>query len=146
MGKYLKGRFQPTNPDKYLGNTLPTYRSGWELQFMRFCDNHTSVTKWSSEPIRLPYLNPLTGKQTVYVPDFLIQYQDREGNVKTELIEVKPANQAIQERVGRSKRNQAHLIVNQAKWQVARQYCKQQGMTFRVVTENDMFHTGRYTK
>ena len=146
MGKYLKGRYQLANPDKYLGNTLPTYRSGWELQFMRFCDNHTSVTKWSSEPIRLPYLNPVTGKQTVYVPDFLIQYQDKEGNVKTELIEVKPANQAIQERVGRSKRNQMHLIVNQAKWQVARQYCKQQGMTFRVVTENDMFHTGRYTK
>jgi len=143
MGRYAKGRYQPVNPEKYLGNTLPTYRSGWELSFMKFCDNHSSVTQWSSEPIRLPYIHPLSGKRTTYVPDFLIQYQDREGNVKTELIEVKPANQAIQERVGRSKRNQAHLIINQAKWAVARQYCKQQGMTFRVVTENEMFHTGR---
>lgn len=143
MPRFAKGRFQPVNPDKYLGNTQPTYRSSWELAFMRFCDNHSSVLKWSSEPIRLPYVHPLTGKRTTYVPDFLIQYQDRNSNVKTEMIEVKPANQALKEATGRNKRNQAHYVVNQAKWAVAKEYCKQQGIFFRVVTENEMFHTGR---
>jgi indole-3-glycerol phosphate synthase len=40
----------------------------------------------------------------------------------------------------RNSRNQAHSILNAAKWEAARTYCKQQGITFRVVTENDIFH------
>lgn len=110
---------------------------------MRFCDNHTSITKWSSEPMRIPYVNPLTNKKTTYVPDFLIQYTDKNNEMKTELIEVKPAAQAIRESVGRSVRNQAQYVINQAKWAAARQLCKQQGITFRIVTEHEMFHTGK---
>ena len=138
-----KGLYQVSHKEKYLGKSTPIYRSSWELNFMKFCDNHTSITQWSSEPLRIPYLHPFTGKKTVYVPDFLIQYQDKNGNVKTEVIEVKPANQTYAESVGRSKNNQAHFIINQAKWSAARDFCKQQGIIFRVVTENEMFHTGR---
>jgi hypothetical protein len=29
-----------------------------------------------------------------------------------------------------------------AKWQAANAWCKQQGMKFRVVTENEIFHKG----
>jgi len=28
------------------------------------------------------------------------------------------------------------------KWQAAQAWCKTQGITFRVVTENDIFHQG----
>lgn len=143
MARYAKGQFQPSHPEKYLGKGFPIYRSGWELQFMRFCDNHSSITKWSSEPMRIPYVNPLTNKKTTYVPDFLIQYTDKNNNMKTELIEVKPAAQTFRESVGKSRRNQAHYIINQAKWTAAKQFCKQQGITFRVVTEHEMFHTGK---
>lgn len=143
MARYAKGQYHPQNPEKYLGKGFPIYRSGWELQFMRFCDNHSSITQWSSEPMRIPYVNPLTNKKTTYVPDFLIQYTDKNNTMKTELIEVKPAAQAIRESVGRSTRNQAHYIINQAKWTAARQFCKQQGIIFRVITENEMFHTGK---
>ena len=79
---YLQGIFTPTNPDKYIGHTDPRYRSGWELTVMRFCDNHPSIIGWASESLRIPYRNPFTGKQTVYVPDFLITYQDKNGNKK----------------------------------------------------------------
>lgn len=143
MPRWAHGQYVPANTEKYLGNGKPIYRSSWELAFMRFCDNHTSITQWSSEPMRIPYIHPLTGKRTTYVPDFLIQYQDKFGNVKTELIEVKPSSQAIKESTGRNARNQAHFIVNQAKWAAARAFCKQQGILFRVITENEMFHTGR---
>ena len=143
MPRFAKGLYEVQHQEKYLGNKKPIYRSSWELSFMRFCDNHTSITQWSSEPIRIPYLHPITGKRTTYVPDFLIQYQDRAGNIKTEVIEVKPANQARKELTGRSLRNKAHLIVNEAKWRAARDFCRQQGMIFRVITENEMFHTGK---
>ena len=143
MSRFAQGKFNLKNTEKYIGNRTPTYRSGWEFTFMKFCDEHPSVAKWASEAIRIPYRNPLSGKQTIYVPDFFIVYSDRKGKQRVELIEVKPKNQTVKEKVGRSKHNQAHWIVNQAKWEAARAYCKQNGIYFRIVTEDDIFHTGR---
>lgn len=142
MAKFAQGKFTPKNPEKYIGKTNPTFRSSWEFQFCKFCDEHPSVTQWASEAVRIPYRNPLTGKQTIYVPDFFIAYADKQGKSKVELIEVKPSNQSVKERTGRSKSNQAAWVVNQAKWDVARAWCKQRGITFRVITEEDIFHQG----
>jgi hypothetical protein len=109
---------------------------------MRFCDTNISIQKWASEAVKIPYRDPLTGKQTVYVPDFFIQYVDKKGSMIVELIEVKPASQMILERVGKNKYNQAQYIKNQAKWASANAWCKQQGIKFRVLNENDLFHQG----
>ena len=79
MSRYAQGKFNPKNPEKYIGGKVPTYRSGWEFQFMKFCDENQSVTNWASEAIRIPYRNPLTGKHTIYVPDFFIAYADKTG-------------------------------------------------------------------
>jgi len=143
MSRFAQGKFNLKNPEKYIGNRTPTYRSGWEFTFMKFCDEHPAVAKWASEAIRIPYRNPLSGKHTIYVPDFFIVYNDRKGKQRIELIEVKPSNQARKEKLGRSKHNQAHWIVNQAKWEAARAYAKQNKMLFRIVTEEDIFHNGR---
>lgn len=143
MAHFAQGKYNLKNPEKYIGNRTPTYRSGWEFAFMRFCDEHVAITKWASEAVRIPYRNPLSGKQTIYVPDFFIVYADKNGAQRTELIEVKPENQTLKEKVGRSKYNQASWIVNQAKWEAARAWCKQQGILFRIVSENDIFHNGR---
>lgn len=139
MSRFAQGKYTLKNPNKYVGNKTPTYRSGWEWAFMRFCDEHPSVSQWASEAIKIPYRNPLTGKHTVYVPDFFIAYSNRSGKQKVELIEIKPANQAFRENLGKSQHNKAHYIVNQAKWAAAQAYCKQKGITFRIVTENDIF-------
>jgi len=138
--KFANGKFTPKNPDKYIGTKLPIYRSSWEWNFCNFCDTHSSVQKWASEAIRIPYKDPLTGKNTVYVPDFFIQYLDKNNKMMVELIEIKPASQTLMERTGKSRYNQAQFIKNQAKWQAASIYCKQQGIKFRVLTENDLFH------
>ena len=141
--KFARGKFTPKNPGKYVGNKVPTYRSSWEWSFMNFCDTNESIQKWASEAIQIPYRDPLTGRQTIYVPDFFIQYADKQGKTHVELIEIKPASQAILERVGKSKYNQAQFIKNQAKWAVANIWCRQQGLKFRIVSENDLFHTGK---
>ena len=70
-------------------------------------------------------------------------YVDKKGKQKVELIEVKPANQTIKEKVGRSKTNQAAWVVNQAKWGAAQSWCKQKGIFFRIVNEDDIFHQGK---
>ena len=143
MARFAQGKFTLKNPDKYAGNKTPTYRSSWEFAFMRFCDEHASVTQWASEAIKIPYRNPLTGKNTIYVPDFFIVYGDKVGKKRVELIEVKPANQTLREKVGRSKHNQAHYVINQAKWQAARAWCSQKNIFFRIINEQDMFHQGK---
>jgi hypothetical protein len=143
MPKYAQGRFVVKNKDKYLGNREPIYRSSWEFTFMKFCDEHPSIVKWISEGIKIPYRNPFTGKYTVYVPDFLISYVDANGKQKTELIEVKPAAQRSLQEAKKNKRNAAHAILNAAKWEAAQAYCRQNNITFRVVTENDIFHNGK---
>lgn len=143
MKKFLQGKFGLKNPEKYMGGRTPTYRSSWEWAIMQMFDNNPNIEKWGSEVIRIPYRDPLTGKMTIYVPDFFVVYNDKNSRKHAEVWEVKPANQAILEKVGRNPARQAQYIKNQAKWQVARQWCKQQGLTFRVVSENDIFHQGK---
>jgi len=140
--KFARGKFTMKNPSKYVGIKTPTYRSSWEWSFMNFCDTNPSIQKWASEAISIPYRDPLTGRHTIYVPDFFIQYLDKRGRMNVELIEIKPASQQILERVGKSKHNQAQYIKNQAKWAAATLWCKQQGIKFRVLNQDDLFHQG----
>ena len=140
--KFARGKFTMTKPEKYVGNKMPVYRSSWEWSFMRFCDTNESVQKWASEAVNIPYRDPLTGRNTIYVPDFFIQYVDKIGKMHVELIEIKPASQTILERVGKNKYNQAQFVKNQAKWASATLWCKQQGIKFRIVNENDLFYQG----
>ena len=142
MSKFARGKFTMKHPEKYIGNKIPIYRSSWEWHFMNFCDTNENIQKWASEAINIPYRDPLTGRNTIYVPDFFIQYVDKLGKILVELIEIKPASQTILERVGKNKVNQAQFVKNQAKWAAAQIWCKQNGIKFRIINENDLFHTG----
>jgi len=137
--KYSQGIYKIQNPEKYVGNRAPRYRSSWEHTFMMFCDNNPSVQQWSSESVKIPYRDPLTGKQTVYVPDFLIVYLDRNLRRHAELVEIKPANQMLKERVGKNVYNQAQYVKNMAKWEAAGKWAQNQGIKFRVINEKDLF-------
>lgn len=142
MTRFARGKYVPTQPDKYVGNHAPTYRSSWEWQFMRFCDTDPRIFKWASEAVKIPYRDPITQRNTVYVPDFFIQYADNNGKIHTELIEVKPQNQTLLEKVGKNRNNQLQYVKNQAKWQAAAAWCKGQGIRFRVLNETDLFYNG----
>jgi hypothetical protein len=138
MPKFAQGLYRIKNPQKYVGNRAPRYRSSWELVFMRFCDLNEHVLQWASEAIHIPYRHPLTGKQTIYVPDFLITYRTQNNTVQAELIEIKPRRQSMIEDKMNS-RDRAVVAVNHAKWAAAAAFCKKQGLHFRVVTENDIW-------
>ena len=138
--KYSKGVYTIKNPEKYIGTKDPIYRSGWELTFMMFCDNNPSITEWASEPVKIPYRDPLTGKHTVYVPDFLIKYLDRNQKAHVEMIEIKPAKQQILEKVGKNPYDQAQYVKNMAKWESANAWCRSRGIRFRIINETDIFH------
>jgi len=136
---FTQGFFTPTNPSKYIGSNSPKYRSSWELTVMRFCDNHPAVIGWASESLRIPYVNPFTGKQTTYYPDFLITYQDKAGNKVSEIIEVKPRKQARLEEAN-TQQEKAAVVLNMAKWEACRAWCQRHGMKFRILTEEDIYN------
>ena len=69
-----KGKFRPQNRDKYKGNASNIqYRSGWELNFMKYLDRQPEVVRWSSEEIIIPYKSPIDGKWHRYFPDFWVK-------------------------------------------------------------------------
>ena len=142
MAKFAQGRFEMKNPGKYVGTKTPLARSSWEFVFMRMLDEHQGVEKWASESIQIPYRDPLTGKYTIYVPDFFITYVDKNGAKHAEVVEVKPASQTLLANVGKSVYNQQQYVKNMAKWEAATKWCKQQGIKFRVVNEEHLFHQG----
>ena len=113
--RFARGKYSLKNPEKYIGIKTPTYRSSWEHAFMRLCDEHPNVAKWASESIKIPYRHPITGKFTIYVPDFFIVYIDKDGKKHAELIEVKPAAQTTMERAGKSVAKQQQVVINHAK-------------------------------
>jgi len=102
MSRFAQGKYTVVNPDKYVGNRPPTYRSSWEWQFMRFCDTDTRILKWASEAVKIPYKDPFTGNRN----------------------------------------NQLQYAKNQIKWRAAYEWCARQGIKFRILTEQELFHRG----
>ena len=143
MAKYANGFYQILNPDKYVGKRVPHFRSSWEHSFMRFCDNNPAVIQWASEAIHIPYRNPFTGQAKNYIPDFFVVYQNKHGKQIAEVVEIKPKKQSIIESKVANAKDRMVVAINHAKWHAAMAYCKQQGYTFRVITEDDLFYNGK---
>ena len=141
MANFRQGPYTVKNTTKYVGRGTPRYRSSWENVFMNFGDNNENVLQWASEPVRIPYRHPLTGKMTMYVPDFIVTYRGPNNTTRAELIEIKPKSQSVIED-RQSQRDRAIVAVNYCKWAAAQAWCKQNGLAFRIITESDLFHQG----
>jgi hypothetical protein len=141
MANFRQGNYLIKNPAKYVGKGTPRYRSGWEMTFMMFLDSNDNVLQWASESISIPYRNPLTGKQSVYIPDFLVTYKGRNNTTVAELIEIKPKKQSLIESKA-SDRDRAIVALNYAKWDAATKWAKRNGLTFRVINEDMIYHQG----
>ena len=68
------------------------------------------------------------------------------STARPDSVEIKPHKETTLEAAGRSQRNQIQAAVNQAKWEAAREFCKRNGISFRVITEHDMFSNTKKRK
>ena len=136
--KFHQGFYKVKNEQKYVGSRSPRYRSGWELTFMRMCDNHPSVIQWASEPVRIPYKHPFTGKMSMYVPDFMMVYVNKKGKKIAEMVEIKPKKQTTLESI-KSQQDKVNYLVNRAKWLAAGEWAKRKGIRFRVLNEDSIY-------
>lgn len=144
MSKYYQGYFKPTNPAKYKGDpTNIIYRSRWELILFSYLDKHKDVLKWSSEEIIIPYKSPIDGKWHRYFPDVFVEMVTTDKKKKKRLIEIKPKAQTKppkpQKRRTKKYINEVYTWgINEAKWKAAKDYCKDQGWDFIIMTEDDL--------
>ena len=143
--KFASGKYDIVNASKYVGESVPVYRSSWELAFMRMCDSHPNITKWASENVKIPYRSPVDGKFHNYVPDFMVQYTDKDGVQHVELVEIKPANQTTLENA-RSTGQKIQTAINAAKWTSAQEWCQRKGIRFKVINEDQIFRNNKARK
>lgn len=136
-----KSKFFPKNKEKYVGDVENIVcRSLWERSVCKFFDENQSIVKWSSEEIAIPYLNPLDNKVHNYYPDFLVQFNTG-SNQYSWLIEVKPKKQLMLKE-NASKKEKITWIINNAKWQAAKNYCIKNNFEFKILTEKEIFANG----
>jgi|TARA_R100001163_G_C4946908_1_gene116327 hypothetical protein len=140
-----KSRYRPQNVNKYMGDPHKIIcRSMWERKVCKYLDSNKNILRWSSEEISIPYYSTVDRKMRRYYPDFLIEKKGKENEIDTILIEVKPLKQTIRPKRGK-KTKKSYLNecmtyeTNLAKWKYAREYCKQRGWKFLILTEKDIF-------
>ena len=139
-----KGKYRPEYPQKYKGDpTNIIYRSLWERKFMVYCDKNPNILEWGSEELALPYRSPIDNRIHRYFPDFYIKVKESTGQIKKYLVEVKPKRQTVEPTVQKRKTKQyiyevVEYAKNQAKWQAAREFCKDRLWEFKIITEDDL--------
>ena len=141
---YKQGFFNPIHPKKYVGTHPIVYRSGLELNVMRFFDENSSVITWGSESIVIPYVKPTTGRVHKYYTDFVVSIKDNSGKIHRYVIEVKPYRQTIPPTAGKRKKQKTIITeqiawaVNSSKWDSAKKWCDKNGFKFTILTEKDI--------
>ena len=144
MAESIKSRYKPSNPQKYNGNPNNIIcRSSWERKFCQWADKKESVISWASEEINIPYVSPKDNRVHKYYPDFLIKVKESSNRIKTYVVEVKPKKQTLppkkRKRIPKSYIYECQTYaVNQAKWRAASEFCKDNRIEFKIITEDEL--------
>ena len=144
MAESIKSIFKPQHPEKYQGNANNIIcRSSWERKFCHWCDINENILRWASEEFSIPYVSPVDGRVHRYYPDYLIKVKESDGKVKTYVVEVKPKKQTAPPKKPK-RQTKSYLYeckmyaVNQAKWKAADEFCKDNRIEFKIITEEEL--------
>ena len=138
------GRYIAKKPKKYRGDPQRIiYRSLWERKFMVYCDINDAILEWGSEEYIIPYLSPWDGRIHRYFPDFYIKVRQANGTIKKYIIEVKPKKQCKPPEQPKRKTKRWYKEakawgINSAKWKYAEDWCSNNGMEFKILTEDHL--------
>ena len=111
---------------------------------MVYCDRNEKVLEWGSEEVIIPYLSPWDNKIHRYFPDFYMKVKQNSGGVKKFIIEVKPKYQCkppVKNPKRKTKKwynDVKNYVINEAKWKSANDFCQDNGMEFKILTEDHL--------
>tara|TARA_B100000287_G_C20496854_1_gene727427 strand:- start:312 stop:755 length:444 start_codon:yes stop_codon:yes gene_type:complete len=137
------GRYKITKPEKYLGDYSNVfYRSLWERQAFKWCENNPRVKAWNSEEVVIPYVASQDKKMHRYFVDLLIEMNN--GDIF--LVEIKPKNQTKPPKKRRKTKKYINEVLtyvkNQDKWQAANKFAEHKGWKFQIWTEDTLKNLG----
>ena len=139
-----KGKYKVKNPSKYEGDcTKVIFRSLWERQFFRWCEDNDNDVKWSSESVVIPYLCKTDNRMRRYFMDVKVKFK----NGKTFLIEIKPESQTQPPKQPKRKSKRylnevTTYVKNISKWEQAAKYAEIRGWEFKIYTEKTLKSLG----
>lgn len=142
--KTYKGRYKPRHPEKYVGDVKDiVYRSLWERNAFRWIDSNSSIVKWNSEGVIIPYLCETDSKVHRYFMDLWFVTEDS----KTFIVEIKPKKSLYPPSVPKRKTPRylsetLTYIKNKSKWDAARTYAQSRGWIFQIWTEDTLKSLG----
>ena len=140
--------YELKHPEKYIGDPKKLiYKSSWEQEAFKFCDNNPHILEWAYELIPITYTipsrtNPNKKRIKKYIPDLYVVSNDGEGKVTKWIIEIKPYKQT---KPGRSRNPKNRMyedyvyMTNQLKWAAAKAWCDERDIKFEIVTEKSLF-------
>tara|TARA_R110000744_G_scaffold161661_10_gene278215 strand:- start:3503 stop:3988 length:486 start_codon:yes stop_codon:yes gene_type:complete len=138
------GKYTVKNPNKYDGNsTKVVYRSLWEKYCFMWCDSQSTVKKWSSEEVVIPYLYEVDKRYHRYFMDLKITYT----NGRTMLVEIKPDKETRPPKfTGRKTKRYINegltYVKNMNKWAAAQNFAADRGWGFEIWTEDTLHKMG----
>ena len=135
--RYQQGYINPSSCKKLLESQSREpiiYRSSYEKTFIHWLESCPKVKSWASECLAIPYINKLDGEFHRYYPDFFVEMVDGQKI----LIEIKPKSQTMKPKTQFDPNSYAwkEYIRNRCKWDAALEYCKNNGLLFKILTEN----------
>lgn len=143
--RYYQGQYQVLNKTKYKGDfDKVMYRSRWEALTFKWCDLNPDVIEWSSEEIVIPYMCRTDNRQHRYFVDLYLKFK----NGKMLLVEIKPEIQIKEPKFNKKKKESTMLnegltyLKNISKWDAARAFAHDNGMTFQVWGETALKSIG----
>jgi len=134
------GKYKVKNRSKYKGDAdNVVFRSLWERNAFKWCDNSELVKYWVSEEIVIPYLWEVDKKYHRYFMDLKITFTSG----KTILVEIKPDKETrppdFKGRKTRKYINEGMTYVkNMNKWSAAQNYAADRGWGFEIWTEKKL--------
>lgn len=138
------GTYRVKNRSKYKGAVdKVVFRSLWERNAFKWCDDCSEIVAWSSEEVVIPYFYEVDKKYHRYFMDLKLTYK----NGKTILVEIKPNKETSPPKFNgkKSKRyiNEGMTYVkNMNKWAAAQNYAADRGWGFQIWTENELSAMG----
>jgi len=144
MAKTYKGKYRIKKPEKYSGDpSKVVYRSLWERQCFRWCEERDDVISWSSEETIVPYRCKTDNKIHRYFIDLKIKFKG--GRIV--LVEIKPEIQTKPpKKPARQTKKYLNEVMtyvkNESKWKAAKQYANNRGYHFEIWTENTLKSLG----
>jgi hypothetical protein len=168
--KTLQGYYTVNHKEKYVGDfLLAIYRSSWEYSFMKWCDYSPSIIRWSSEPVKIPYLdkvskleeckklglnpnNPANWIRKNYNTDFWMEVKKPDKTIEKWFVEIKPKYKLVKPKpVPRDaplrdqkkfNRMAKEYLINESKFEAMEAWVKRNGTKFYVFTEEHLKHYG----